>query len=140
MLRRVRKEDVHRPMAQNTERDGLQICLDCWKLWMHKDDRDLSASRVKLNGLDETDEDFEPVGYESDVWEKQRLEDYRIGESTNAMIESLKPCWKWAIYKSCSISTQWRFDKIDYITAAVDAMVDLEIRLRRHFDTGHVFL
>src|SRR5690349_1274664 len=91
---RVRKEDVQ--VDRWSKPDGLAYCLDCWKDWMLSDDRDLSASRMKLGAGSEEDQDR--AGYESDPYADQRAADMRIGEATGAMIEGLKPAWRWAIY------------------------------------------
>src|SRR5688572_8549753 len=99
-VRRVRREDVSIHPALKP--DGLSICLECWKDWMLSDDRDLSASRMKLGGGAPEDEERE--GYESDPYLEQRRADMKLGEATGAMIEDLKPCWRWSIYKKCGIS------------------------------------
>jgi hypothetical protein len=107
---------------------------------MLSDDRDLSASRMKLHaGPEERDED-NPIGYESDPYVEQRKADMKVGEATGAIIEDLKPCWRWAIYKSCGISTVWRFDSVDFLSCLADARAELESKLRVHIATATQFL
>jgi hypothetical protein len=133
-LRRVRKQDVQIQPFHNP--DGLAICLECWKTWMLADDRDLSASRMRLHGGAE-DEDRE--GYERDVYAEQRIADYRIGEATGAMIEDLKPAWRWAIYKKCGVSTVWNFPSVDFLSCLADAQSELERKLRVNIATATQF-
>jgi hypothetical protein len=140
---RVRKEDVviHPVLKQ----DGLSICLACWKDWMLSDDRDLSASRMKLDGgADEpmVDEYGNPIhiGYETNPYDEQRKADMKVGEATGAMIEDLKPVWRWAIYKKCGISTVWKFPSADFLSCLADAETELERKLRNHIATATQFL
>jgi hypothetical protein len=136
---RVRKSEVQEHPA--IKQDGLAICLECWKDWMLGDDRDLSAARMKLHApADDEDEDGIPIGYESDPYEEQRKADMRIGEATGAIIEDLKPCWRWAIYKGCGVSTVWRFDSVDFLSCLAEARAELESKLRNHIATATVFL
>lgn len=132
MLRRVRKEDVQ--ITAEEKPDGLALCLECWKTWMASDDRDLSATRMKLHAPAD-----EREGYDRDVYAEQRAADMRIGEATGAMIEDMKAAYRWAIYKKCGISTLWRFPQLDWMTVAVDAMVELENRLRKNIATATLF-
>jgi hypothetical protein len=119
--------------------DGLAICLDCWKSWMLTDDRDLSASRMKLHGGADDDKDRERRGYESDPYEEQRKADMRVGEATNAMIDSLKPAWRWAIYRKCGITTVWNFPALDWMSVIQQAEAELEQKLRRNIATATQF-
>jgi hypothetical protein len=134
MLRRVRKEEVQ--VTEQPKRDGISVCLDCWKLYMDSDDRDLSASRMKLAAGD-TEDGHE--GYESDPYGDQRKADMKIGEATNAMIDDLKPAHRWAIYKACGVTTVWNFPSVNYLDALSSANADLEKKLRNHIATATVF-
>ena len=133
LLRRVKKEESI--STAFVKPDGLATCLDCWKTWMLSDDRDLSASRMKLGG----GADEEPVGYESDVYAEQRKADIAVGAATGAMIDSLKPAWRWAIYKKCSISTQWKFPQLNFLDVLAAAEADLENKLRKNIATATQF-
>lgn len=133
-LRRIRKEDVTIPPA--IKQDGLSVCLECWKLWMQSDDRDLSASRMKLRGREAGEL---PEGYESDPYAEQRRADMQIGEATGALIEGLKPAHRWAIYKGCGISSVWNFPSVDFPTCLAAAQAELERKLRGHIATATQF-
>jgi hypothetical protein len=140
---RVRKEDVQIQPA--LKQDGLMICLDCWKTWMGSDDRDLSASRMMLDGGDDEpmrDENGNliKVSYESDPNEAQRKADMKVGEATGVIIEDLKPCWRWAIYRKCGVSTVWNFPSVDFLSCLADAQAELESKLRVHIATATQFL
>lgn len=138
MMRRVKRADVQAQAI--IKPDGLSICLECWKSWMLSDDRDLSASRMKLEGGAQDDEDQEHGGYESDPYVEQRKADMKVGEATGAMIEDLKACWRWAIYKKCGIATVWNFPSVDFLSCLADAQAELESKLRKHIATSTQFL
>lgn len=133
-MRRVRKEEVQPYLAQKP--DGLRYCLDCWKDWMLSDDRDLSAARMKLRSRDENDRES---GYESNPFDDQRKADMKIGEATNAMIDDLKPAWRWSLYRMCGITTQWRFPQLDFTLVVVDAENALREKLQKNIDTATLF-
>jgi hypothetical protein len=134
MLRRVRKEEVQ--ITEQPKRDGLSVCLDCWKLYMDSDDRDLSAARMKLSAGDVADGHD---GYESDPYGDQRKADMKIGEATNAMIDDLKPAQRWSVHKACGISSVWNFPSVDFPTTLASAHADLEKKLRNNIATATVF-
>lgn len=133
-LRRVRKEDID--LTPPPKQDGLSVCLECWKQWMQSDDRDLSASRMKLHSRDA---DELPEGYESDPYGDQRRDDMKIGEATGALIEGLKPAHRWAIYKGCGISSVWNFPSVDFPSCLAAAQSELERKLRGHIATATQF-
>jgi hypothetical protein len=133
-LQRVRKQDAK--IETFVKPDGFLTCLECWKTWMLSDDRDLSASRMKLgDGRDDDDH----AGYESDVYADQRKADYKIGEATNAMIESMSRIYSWAIYRRCGITTQWNFPNADFIAISEQAEIDLRRKLKLNIATATLF-
>lgn len=134
MLRRVRKEDIQ--PSQFVKPDGLNVCLDCWKIYMAGDDRDLSASRMKL--LSGTEEDAE--GYQSDVYAEQRKADMKIGEATDVMIDGLRQVHQWAIYKKCGITTAWKFPSADYLATLEQAEQELTTKLKNNIATATRFV
>jgi hypothetical protein len=134
---RVRKEDVQ--VSAAVKKDGLAECLECWKDWMLSDDRDLSASRMKLHAGDR-DEDEELEGYESDPYAEQRRDDMKVGEATGAMIEELKPVWRWAIHKKMGVCQVWRFESADFLSSLEQAQAELERKLRNHIATAMKFI
>jgi hypothetical protein len=129
MLMRVKKADVKKDTF--VKPDALDYCLDCWSNWMQGDDRDLSASRMKLQSGEE--------GGERDVYDQQRIADHRIGEAAGAAIEDLKPVHRWAIYRRCGITTQWNWPNLDFTEVLPDAEDDLRKKLLKNIATGHLF-
>jgi hypothetical protein len=130
---RVMKSDAHKETFVRL--DGFADCLECWKLFMQKDDRDLSASRMKL--MSARDEDAQ--GYERDVYAEQLQADYKIGEAVNTEINDLKAVHAWAIKKKCSITTLWNFPTVNFMRALTDAEAELEKKLRKNIVTATKF-
>lgn len=116
-----------------TQPEPLDYCLECWKEWMAGGgSRNLRAATMRgLVG----DED----GYGVDLHESQQSRDRRIAEATDAMIESLPRLHFWAIYKTCSIDTAWRFPNADLIDTATDARRALTGKLKNNSCTGILF-
>lgn len=137
-MRRVRKEEI--TIDTWVKPDGLEYCLDCWRDWYLSDDRDLSASRMKLDGgKDDDDDDDEKFAYESDPNLEQRKCDNKIGEATNTVIEDLSLRHAWALKKLKGIATVWKFPQLDYMTVVQEAKLNVEIKLRRNIVTGVKF-
>lgn len=130
---RVKKSET--TPVQIIKPDGLDYCLDCWKSYMGKDDRDLSASRMQFNG----GADEEKIAYESNVNDDQRKADGAIGAATDAMIESMTRLHSWAIYRMCSITTQWNYPNANYIEVVQAACDDLRKKLKNNIATGTLF-
>jgi hypothetical protein len=129
MLRRVRKEEV----VINTfiQPDGLDLCLELWKTYMHRYDTDLGIQGQKsLRG--------EGDGYGNEDTGQSRR-DNEIAEATHAMIHSLRACDRWAIYRLCSITTVWNFPALNYVEAAQGAKTALEEKLRKNVATRTLF-
>src|ERR1700745_2737802 len=137
-FRRVKKEDIK--IDTFVKPNGLMECLECWKVFMSQDDRDLSASRMRLDrGDDESANDGEPVAYESDPYEDQRKADMHVGEAVNAMIYSLRKHHQWGIEKSCSVRVVWNFPSLDYLITLEVAQNELESKLRKNLVTAIKF-
>lgn len=114
-----------------TEPDALDLCLDCWKRWMSRDDADLSAQSQKtLRG------DGDGYG-NADTSAARR--DNEIAEATEAMIGSLRISQRWAIHQKCGVSTTWRFPNLDFVTEAHEACIALEKKLRNNIATRLLF-
>lgn len=114
------------------QRDGLEVCLACWKEWMGKRDLDLSAQRMKtLQG--------DGDGYGSPDTSQARR-DNEIAEATDAMFSSLKSSHQWAIRRKCGIASVWRFPQLDYMTEALSACEELEKKLRGNVATRMEFV
>lgn len=137
---RVRKEEVYIALA--VKQDGLAICLECWKDWMLTDDRDLSAARMQLRGGADKDgdDDQDHDGYESDPYSEQRRDDMKVGEATGAMIEDLKPVWRWAIHKKMGVCQVWNFPSANFLSSLEQAQAELERKLRSHIATAMKFI
>ena len=137
-MRRVMKSEV--VVEKFIKGDGLEYCLACYKDYMQLDDRDLSESKMLLRGGDEDDKDGKNKGYESDPYGDQRKADKKIGEATHNVIEQdLTPQHAWAIKKLMGIATVWKFPLLNFMSAAIEAKKQLEIKLRKNFDTAHKF-
>lgn len=114
------------------QRDGLEVCLACWKEWMGKRDLDLSVQRQKtLQG--------DGDGYGSPDTSQARR-DNEIAEATDAMFSSLKASHQWAIRRKCGIATVWRFPQLDYVAEALEACSELEKKLRNNVATRMEFV
>jgi hypothetical protein len=129
MLRRVRKEEV--VVNNYIQPDGLDLCLELWKTWMGKVDTDLGHQGQKsLRG--------DGDGYGNEDTAQQRR-DNEIAQATDAMINSLRACDRWAIYRMCSISTVWKFPLLNYLETAQGAKDALEAKLRKNVATSTLF-
>lgn len=128
---RVRKADAQAQSkaqaAHWIQPDGLDICLACWQDYMRCDDRDLGISRVHLQGSVEEDAH---ATCESDPYAEQRKADLKIGEATDAMIDSLPRLYIWAIYKAYGIGQAWNFPHADLMVTLEEAKRELEGKLR----------
>jgi len=111
--------------------DPMDLCLDCWKEWMQHADKDLGYQSQKLL-IGEGD------GYGNEDTAQQRR-DNEIAAATHAMIHSLKKHHRWAIYKKCGVSTLWNYPHIDFMTTAIDAMIELEKKLKTNIATRILF-
>lgn len=131
-LRRVRKEDS--PPAVKQDIDPLDICLSCWKMVMSGDsDKDLGAKSMRLLSGDGD-------GYgNSDPWDSQEKRDREIGDATDAMIDSLKPLHRWAIYKLQGVSTVWMYPNADLLQVGPAALDELRAKLRVNICTRALF-
>lgn len=123
-LRRVRKAEA--PQSTVRTIDPYSTCMACWVDYMRTDDRDLGAGGMKLAG--------EGV-HERDLHEQQRAADMKIGESVNAMVDSLQMRDRWAIYKSQGIASAWRFPNARYEDVLMEARDELEKKLRNNVAT-----
>ena len=123
-LRRVRREEVARPAFDQPDPYGQLMA--CWADYMRVDDRDLGSRGMKLVSDAED---------ERDVHAQQRVADLRMGETVNAMVDSLSMQHRWAIYKSQGIASAWRFPNARYEDVLMDARDDLEKKLRNNVAT-----
>jgi hypothetical protein len=126
---RVRRGDAPAVAGQ---RDGLEVCLACWKVWMGNSDTDLSVQTQKtLRG------DGDGYG-NSDTSQARR--DNEIAEATDAMVMSLKVSHQWAIRRKCGVATAWNYSQLDFMTEALDACCELEKKLRGNVATRMEFV
>ncbi len=130
-LIRVKKDNV--PTSSFQAASGLDICLACWRDYMRTDDRDLGPSRMRLVG------ESDRAAYDSDPYAEQRKADMKIGEATDAMIDSLPRLYIWAIYKAHGFGQVWRFAPDDFGATLEAAKVALEKKLRGNVATGVKF-
>ena len=129
-LRRVRRADPSTPSF--VKADGLETCLACWKDWITGDqDTDLGVRTMRgLAGDSVTG---------PDIYEAQQDADQRVGAATDAMINSLDRIHVWAIYRSCSIASVWRFPNADFSTVAAEARGELTAKLKKNVCTATLF-
>jgi len=127
-LRRVRREDVTKPTINKPD-PYIQL-LACWLDYMRVDDRDLGLRGMLLAS------DAEP---DVNVHDAQRAADLKLGETVNAMVDSLAMLHRWAIYKSQGIATAWRFANVDYAHTLIDARDALEKKLKKNIATRLYF-
>lgn len=130
---RVKRAEFYEAAA--VKPDGLNVCLECWKLYMCGDDRDLSASRMILGGGTAAENE----AYKSDIYADQRNADMKIGEATDAMISSLRAIHGWAIKKKCGITSVWNFHGAEYLNTLLEAEEQLTTKLRNNIATATQF-
>lgn len=129
-VRRGPPADARHPASDH---DPVDLCLSLWKDWMQQGDRDLGTQTMRgLAG------DGDGYGSE-DIYEAQRRTDMRIGEATNAQIESMSRIHYWAIYRGCSIATAWNFPNANFIEVMAEARAELEKKLRKNICTAVLF-
>lgn len=121
-----------------TEPDPLDICLECWKVWMTRHDGDLGTQRQNLRSNDEDDRYPEKDSESVAAAAEQRREN-EIAEATDAAISDLRACDRWAIYKLCGVSTAWKFPMLDFMETAQDAKRQVEKKLRENIATRALF-
>lgn len=131
MLLRAKKETVR--VDTWNRPDPLEYCLDLWKDWMHKGGHRSAGTLVMAGLVGEAD------GHGHDLHEAQHSHDMQVAAATDAMIDSLERHHRWAIYKSCSIATAWRFPNADLATTAADARAALVLKLKKNQCTRNFF-
>lgn len=124
-----------------TAPDPLDYCLECWKVWMSGDaDRDLGTKTMRgLAGGADAEDGVDEAPRGPNVYEAQQQHESSIAAATDAMIDSLPRIQAWAIYRSCSMSTAWRFPNADLVTVAAEARAELTAKLKKNICTGTLF-
>ena len=110
------------------EQTGVDVCLDRWRWWMGKDDRDLGIKSGRVDG--------DGTG-NSSTYQVRR--DVEIAEATDAMIGGLKMIHRWAIMKKLGLSGVWRYPYADLAVTYSEAIEALEPRLRQNSATRLLF-
>jgi hypothetical protein len=114
--------------------DGLEICLECWKQYMHSDgDRDLGAKT--MSGLKGDDS----YGNGMDIYDQQQASDLKVGAATDAMIDSLSELHKCAIYKLTSTACAWKYPLADILKVGTEAKDSLRGKLKNNCCTSVLF-
>ena len=121
--------------------DPLDVCLETWKVWMCRHDADLGTQRQKLRSTDDEDEDEDERqrNSESAAAAAAQRRDNEIAEATDAAIEDLRSCDRWAIYKMMGISSVWNFPLLDFMQVAQRAKTEVEKKLRGNIATRALF-
>lgn len=136
-LIRVRAADVKRvERDDDSDRIGLEKCLECWKIYISSDDR---YGRAKGMSLPQGAIDEDAEGYASDLNDKILKDNMEIGAETNGAIDSLQPSHFYAINKKCSVSTQWKYPSLNYAATVLDAEKELVIMLKKRLVTAKQF-
>lgn len=133
MLQRVRKAEAQKNSFRAP--DGLQRCLECWKLVMSPGTGYLEHLKEKPMGGMTANAD----GYGNDLYEEQLKADTAIGSATNTEIHNLSPRLKWAIYATCGIGQVIQFKLADLIQSYEQAEGELLMRLKKNNITSHLF-
>lgn len=128
--RRVRREEVAPPRH---EIDPMEICLSTWAIWMQRQDKDLGIKGMNLATSGDT------YDSESDGDSVYAKRDNEIAGAVDASIASLCASHRWAIFRRQGLATAWRFPNLDYMTEALDAAKQLEIKLRANLATRSMF-
>jgi len=132
-MRRIIKSKVVQSDLLNTP-DGLKICLECWKQYMHSDgDRDLGAKT--MSGLKGDDS----YGNGMDIYDQQQASDLKVGAATDAMIDSLSKLHRWAIYKLTSTACAKEYPLANILTVGPDAKESLRHKLKNNCCTSFLF-
>jgi hypothetical protein len=63
----------------------------------------------------------------------------KIGEATDAMIDSLRALHRWSIYKKCGIASVWKFPSADFMMTLIDAEEELRLKLKNNVATAASF-
>ena len=131
MLQRVKKQDVKTDPWVRPE--PLDYCLALWKEWISKGGQ-RSGGALVMGGLaSDTD------GHGVDLHEAQHAHDMQVGAATDAMISSLSRLHYWAIFRSCGLSSVWRFENADLVITAADAREELVLKLKKNECTRNLF-
>jgi hypothetical protein len=119
------------------EPDALDICLECWKVWMGRHDSDLGAQRQNLRS--DEDERYPEKDSESVAAAAEQRRENEIAEATDTAINDLRACDRWAIYKMCGIASAWKFPLLDFMQTAQGAKIKVEEKLRVNIATRALF-
>jgi hypothetical protein len=119
------------------ESDPLDICLEYWRAWMGRNNQDLGTQRQKLR-TDDDERDVEKDSESVAAAAEERRED-EIAEGTDAAINDLRACDRWAIYKMCGLSSVWKFPLLDFMQTAQGAKMQIEQKLRENIATRALF-
>ena len=117
--------------------DPLDVCLECWRAWIGRNNQDLGTQRQKLR----TDDDDKDAGNDSEsvAAAAEERRESEIAEATDAAINDLRACDRWAIYKLCGVSTVWKFPLLDFMQTAQSAKMQIEQKLRENIATRALF-
>lgn len=123
------------------ELSPLQICMNHWRDWMHQSDRDLGAKGQTgiVNGSDEH-AGYDDSSAAGDAAAARAAREMAM--ATDAMIDSLLPHYKEAIYRSCGIIAKhavWRFKNASFMDVLPDAHEALTEKLSKNVATRAFF-
>lgn len=124
-----------------TPPEPLDLCLETWKHWMCRNDGDLGTQRQKLPAINDEDEDEDERQKDSESLAAAAAQrrDNEIAEATDAAIQGLRACERWAISKMMGLSSVWNFPLLDFMETAQGAKTKLEKVLRENIATRALF-
>jgi hypothetical protein len=105
---------------------------------MGRHDGDLGTQRQKLRSDDDDDKDRERDSESVAAAAEQRREN-EIAEATDAAINDLRACDRWAIYKMCGVSSVWNFPIARLHACGSKREAAVEKKLRMNIATRALF-
>lgn len=122
------------------ELSPFQICINHWREWMQHHDRDLGARGQQGIASGPDSEDREGYDDSHAAGEAAAARAAReIAMATDAMIDSLPGHYKAAIYRSCNITSVWRYPRMDFVVVLPEAEQELCEKLARNVATRAFF-
>ena len=116
-------------MVKTNVQEALAMCLDIWR--EHQDCKlglgfKPKVALLRSEGAKDTEELYDAT-------------DKRIADAVDAMIDSLPPHQKLAIWRHCEICLVWPFQKLNYVDALSSAELALINLLSKNSATAIFF-
>lgn len=108
--------------------DGTALCLDLWRWWMGLNDRDMGSKTSRAEGDGTGNDDTQQI-----------RRDIEVAEATDAMINGLTMRHRWAILRTCGLSTVWRYPNESLANVFEEATAALAPKLKKNVATRLLF-